>query len=364
MYFILFFILIISLSLILFLKHPQFGKMPSGNRLDEIKKAKNYSNGSFQNLNHTPPLAEGANMFSILKDFLFKKSNTKPLKKIPSLKTDLLNLAIEKDVLVWFGHSSYYIQIDKKRILVDPVFSGSASPLPFGVKSFNGSDIYTTDDIPEIDYLFITHDHWDHLDYKTIKKLTPKIKKVICALGVGEHLEHWGYHKNLIIEKNWNEEIKLEDGFIAHTVPSRHFSGRGIKRNASLWTSYVLITPTMKIFIGGDSGYDTHFAEIGNTFGSFDLAIIENGQYNKNWRYIHLLPDEILKVAKELNTKRLFPVHNSKFNLSLHSWDEPMSLIIENNKTENISLITPQIGEQVNLKDTTQKFTEWWKEIS
>jgi hypothetical protein len=230
-------ILLVSISVFLFLKHPQFGKMPSGKRLEEIKKATNYKDGAFQNNSFTPTFSEGTNPLKVVKEFIFKNKNTNPSDKIPSIKTDLLNLPIDEDVLVWFGHSSYFIQIDKKRILVDPVFSGSASPLPFGVKAFNGSDIYTPNDIPKIDYLFITHDHWDHLDYQTIRKLKPKIKKVICGLGVGEHLEHWGYDNNLIIEKNWNEEIVLEEGFIVHTVPSRHFSGRGLKRNAALWTS-------------------------------------------------------------------------------------------------------------------------------
>ena len=358
-------LIFILLAGIVFMHQPQFGKQPAGERLMIIKKSPNYKNGAFQNQSITPDLTEGANYFSVIRNFLFGKSKrAKPVDRIPSIKTDLLNLDINEDVLVWFGHSSYFIQIDGKRILVDPVLSGSASPLPFGTKAFKGADIYTANDISVIDYLFISHDHWDHLDYQTIIQLKTKIKKVICPLGVGEHLEYWGYNKNSIIEKDWNEEIILEVGFTVHTVPARHFSGRGIKRNQSLWMAFVLQTPTMKIFIGGDSGYDKHFAEIGKIFGIFDVVILENGQYNKAWKYIHSMPDEVLKIAKELNGKRMLPVHSSKFAIALHSWDEPMVKITELNKSANIQIMTPLIGEKVNLKDSTQQFTEWWKNIN
>lgn len=255
------------------------------------------------------------------------------------------------------------MQIDGKKILVDPVLSGYASPFSFSVKAFKGTNNYTTNDIPEIDYLFISHDHWDHLDYETILKLKSKIKKVISGLGTGAHFEHWGYQKNTIIEMDWNEQIVLDTGFVVNAVPARHFSGRGLKRNQSLWTAFILQTPTIKIFIGGDGGYDKHFSEIGKTFGPIDLAIIENGQYNKNWKHVHLMPDEIVKTVNDLNAKRLFIVHSSKFALGNHSWDEPLIRASANSKQANIHLLTPMIGEVVYLKDSTQQFTEWWKNV-
>ena len=257
-------IVIIILVVFLFVKQPKFGKLPSGERLKTIKKSPNFRNGAFQNLNSTPALTEGTGYYKVLKEFIFSdKSNTKPKRPIPSVKTDLLQLEKERDILVWFGHSSYFMQLDGKRILVDPVLSGSASPLPNGTKAFAGSDIYSTEDIPEIDFLFITHDHWDHLDYKTVVKLREKVTKVICGLGTGAHLEHWGYDTTRIFEKDWNESFEIANGFAVHTIPARHFSGRSFWRNKSIWTSFVLQTPNYKIFIGGDSGYDTHFAEAG-----------------------------------------------------------------------------------------------------
>jgi len=265
--------------------------------------------------------------------------------------------------LVWFGHSSYFIQINQKRILVDPVFSGSASPIPNTIKSFEGTDIYSAKDLPEIDYLFISHDHYDHLDHKTLVALKGKINNVICGLGVGSHFEHWGYDPKKIIEKDWYQKIELDKDFIVFIEPARHFSGRGLSRNNTLWASYVLQTSLFKIYLGGDSGYDTHYKEIGEKHGPLDLVILDNGQYDKAWRYIHNLPKDVLKAAVDLKAKRIFPVHSSKFALAAHPWNEPLSEITALNKGGNIPLITPKIGELVYLDMSDQKFENWWETI-
>ena len=265
--------------------------------------------------------------------------------------------------MVWFGHSSYFLQIDGKKILVDPVFSGNASPVKFTTKSFEGSDVYAAADIPVIDYLFITHDHYDHLDYETIIQLKPKIKKVITGLGTGAHLEHWGIDKNSIIEKDWNEKVVLDPGFIVNTTAGRHFSGRGFKRNGALWMSFMLTTPGMKIFLGGDSGYDTHFKDIGNKFGPFDLAILECGQYNEYWKYIHMMPEEVVQAALDLQAQVLMPVHWSKFSLALHAWDDPIMRVTKESKKKNVPIINPMIGEEVDLKKTGI-YATWWKNVA
>jgi len=354
-------ITILVATVYLFMQQPQFGKIPSGERLERIKKSPNYKDGAFQNLNHTPDLTEGATFLSVMKEFLFSKNEAKkPNQLVPSTKTDLLHLNPIEDVIVWFGHSSYFMQIDGKRILVDPVLSGSASPISFTTKAFKGTDMYSPDDFPEIDYLFISHDHWDHLDYKTIMKLKPKIKKIICGLGTGAHFEHWGFDTDMIIEQDWNETIVLDNGFKVHTVSARHFSGRGFTRNKALWMSYVLQTPTAKIFIGGDSGYDNHFGDIGNEFGPFDLAILENGQYDKSWKYIHMMPHEVIEAVKDLKAKTLFPVHSGKFVLANHDWNEPLTKIAALAEGNDFSLMTPQIGEKTDLKQSV-KFNNWWE---
>ena len=194
---------ILVIAVYLFMKQPQFGKVASGDRLEIIKRSPHYKRGQFLNISNTPALSEGVSYYSVLKEFFFGKSKRGiPGSSLPSKMVDLSAIPLDKDVLIWFGHSSYYMQLDGKKILVDPVFSGSASPVKFTTTSFKGSDVYTTDAIPEIDYLFITHDHWDHLDYETVTKLKPKIKKVITGLGVGEHLEYWGFDKNKVVEKD------------------------------------------------------------------------------------------------------------------------------------------------------------------
>ncbi len=286
---------------------------------------------------------------------------TEPTDTLPSIKTDLKNIPLTQNVLVWFGHSSYFIQLNGKRFLIDPVFSGRASPIPGSAKSFKGTDVYSTDDMPDIDVLLLSHDHYDHLDYRTIKKLTPKIKHIICGLGLGEHLEHWDVDPSNIIEKDWNETIIIADDVTLHTTPARHFSGRGFQKNNTLWLSFVLETPDFKIFLGGDSGYDNHFADIGETFGGFDLAILENGQYNEAWHEVHMMPEEVLTAAQDLKAKRIMPIHLSKFKLGFHPWDEPMTKLTELNQSVNIPLLTPIIGELVNLDDLDRPFKEWWR---
>jgi L-ascorbate metabolism protein UlaG (beta-lactamase superfamily) len=355
-------ILVIVLAVLAFFQQPQFGRRPTGKRLERIKQSPNYHDGAFQNISDTPSLTEGATFPSVIKEYFFgKHERLKPLGQMPAVKTNLHQLDINENVLVWFGHSSYYMQVDGKRILVDPVFSGHASPFSFTTNSFAGTDIYSVDDIPAIDYLFITHDHWDHLDYSTVKQLKPKVKQVITGLGTGSHLERWGYES--IIELDWNEAADLGDGFKTTAVSGRHFSGRGFIRNKTLWASFVFTSPNKQIFIGGDSGYDKHFAEIGRAFGPFDLAILENGQYNKSWKHIHMMPNEVLQAAKDLGAKKILPVHSSKFSLSLHTWDEPLSKVAALGKETGIPVLTPMIGEVLRLDGSNQQFTNWWEGV-
>jgi L-ascorbate metabolism protein UlaG (beta-lactamase superfamily) len=357
-------ILLICISGIYFFIHSRpFGASPRRDALKIFQASPRYKNGRFQNESNTPSLTEGAGFFSVLREFLFDKSKQRiPPSPLPSVKTDLLHLDPHKNLLVWFGHSSYFMQVDGKTILVDPVFSGNASPLSFTTKSFKGSDIYSVNDLPGIDYLFITHDHWDHLDYKTIAQLKPKVKKIITGLGTGSHLRFWGYDPDKVIEKDWYEKIRLDDGFFVNTIPARHFSGRGLKRNGSLWMSFVFTTPGKNIFIGGDSGYDHHFREAGKNFGPFDLAILEDGQYDKNWKYIHMSPEETVQAAIDLQAKKLLPVHWGKFSLSIHAWDEPILRVRKEAARQNIKLLHPKIGEAVWM-DEDKVFEAWWEEI-
>lgn len=350
---------------LIYMEQPQFGKLPSGERLERIQQSPNFREGQFHNLSDTPALAEGTSVWRIYYEFLFKKfPNTIPADSIPFVKTDLKNLNPNENVVIWFGHSSYLIQLNGKKYLIDPVFSGNASPIMGTNKSFSGADFYKVDDLPTIDYLLITHDHYDHLDYETILEIKPKVKQVVTALGVGTHLEYWGYGPEMIVELDWNESVNFEPNIEIVAVPARHFSGRTFKRNVTLWTSFVLRSGEEKIFIGGDSGYDPYLVTIGERFGPFDLAILENGQYNEKWRYIHFLPEETIKAAQDLKAKQLLPVHNSKFKLAQHTWREPLDRIAEEAKNKEVNLATPKIGEILIINDSLQTFEQWWKKLN
>ncbi len=295
-----------------------------------------------------------------LRDYLRASKDREPSQPLPSVKTDLNDLPATGATLVWFGHSSYLLKISGKTILVDPVFSGHASPVSFFGKNYPGSNVYRVADMPEIDILLLTHDHYDHLDYKTIRELRPKVKQVVASLGVGAHLERWDYAPGTIQELAWHEGTNLEGGIHLTALPSRHFSGRLFKRGQTLWSSFVLDAPNYKLYLGGDSGYDTHFAEIGAQYGPFDLAILECGQYNQNWPYIHMMPEQTAQAALDLRAKVLLPVHWGKFTLALHPWYEPIERVSKRTQELGLPLATPLIGQPIQIGNQYQN-TVWWR---
>lgn len=376
-----------------FLALPRFGRLPHGERRDRIEAFPTFRDGKLRNAAATPQFTGEKGFWGVLTEK--RPADVRPMAPVPALKTDLHNIDLAREVMVWFGHSSYFLQVDGKRVLVDPVFC-AAAPVKFINKPFPGTDIYTPEDIPETDYLIITHDHWDHLDYETIARLRERIGKVICPLGVGAHFERWGFARDRIVELAWGEQAALDGGDIIYCTLARHFSGRSLWPNRSLWASFLLQTPSQRVFIGGDGGYGTHFAEIGARFGGgeqvngeqvggrengeqtghpracgIDLAILECGQYSENWRHIHMAPEQTALAARDLGARRFVAVHNSKFALSRHPWNEPLERVSKEAErlsaeasAEGISgtpqLLTPMIGEIVELKKTDQNFEKWW----
>ncbi len=337
------FILVVT-GVLSFLSQPSFGKQPSGERLERIQRSPNYRNGMFQNQIPTPMMTGDGNRWQALWKFVFgNHKGLRPEKAMPAIRTDLKQLPQKSNLMVWFGHSSYFLQVDGKKILVDPVFY-AAAPVSFINKPFEGTDIFRPEDMPNIDLLIITHDHWDHLDYKTVKELRKKVSKVVCPLGVGAHFEYWGYHNEQLIELDWGEECQYSN-LIVHCLPSRHFSGRGLSSNKTLWASFLLESASLTLFLGGDGGYGPHFRQIGKRFPSIDWAILENGQYSKDWKYIHTMPEQQEKVISDLNAKRVVTVHHSKYALSNHPWDEPIKTAeyLRERKKQNVSI--PMIGE-------------------
>lgn len=356
-------VVLLAIFVYFYLQQPQFAQLPSNVRFPTTIAAE-YEQGTFHNQLPTPVMTRlsDKSQASAFIDFLFAKDeNSVPTVALPAVKTDLQALDPKENVVVWMGHSSYFIQTNGLRILIDPVFSENASPVPLTNVAFKGSNIYTAKDIPQIDYLLISHDHWDHLDYPTIMSLKDKIGEVITPLGVGTYFRQWGYDPKIIHEADWNTMYEGKNGLQIHTLPARHFSGRLLTRNKTLWGSFALISPAERLYLGGDSGYGPHFKDIGKQFGSFDVAILECGQYNQDWRLIHMTPEETAQAAVDLNAKALMPSHNSKFKLSHHAWNEPLKRVSKASEGKPYRLLTPRIGEKVETDDQTQQFTHWWE---
>lgn len=342
-----------------------FGKRPGGDRLMHIQQSPNYREGVFQNLSKTTVTTPDASFFKLLWTMWHSRKIVQPAQRLPFVKTDLRNLPDGQPVVVWFGHSSYLLKIDGKIILVDPVLSGNAAPFSFAVKAFPGADEYKVEDMPDPDVLVLTHDHYDHLDYQTIVRLKSRVKQVICSLGVGEHLEYWGLDKSSITEVDWWDSVEIA-GLQFTATPARHFSGRGLVRAKALWTSYVLTVNGYRIFLGGDSGYDTHFKTIGERFGPFDLAMLEIGQYNTMWPFIHVNPEESVQAALDLQAKLVLPVHWGKFALAYHPWDEPILRMLARARELNVPVTTPLIGEPLILSQpqtTNYPQQKWWEGV-
>lgn len=338
-----------------------FWANPSWDRLAKIEQSPNYHDGQFWNLTETPmmtPDENGENDTSILSWLKWDTGRRYPSQEIPSVKTDLKSLPKDQNTLVRLWHSAYFMILDWKTYLIDPTLV-TGSPVWFVNKPFPWTTIYQPEDIPEIDYLIITHDHYDHLDYFTMKEIKDKVWKIITSLWVWSHFERWGFDADDIIEMDRYDESDFDDNIQITCLPARHYSWR-FKQNKTLRSSFMLETPTKTIYIWWDSWYDKFFKEIWEKWPNIDLAIIENGQYDMQRRYIHMLPDDVVQAIKDLNAKKVLTVHNSKYAMANHDWDEPMIALDERLQKEEInSWITPIIWEIVELDNNNQKFTKW-----
>ncbi|HNS10985.1 MAG TPA: MBL fold metallo-hydrolase [Bacteroidia bacterium] len=337
-----------------------FGRKPKNEKRINYSTSPNFKDGIFVNIEPTSLNPNNVSMIKLLKDFNDRPKLVKPDRELPFVKTDLLNMNVDKLSVVWFGHSSYLIRSQGLTILVDPVLNGNASPVNFFGKAFAGADYYNAEHLPNIDLLIITHDHFDHLDYKTISKIHPRVKNIVTPLGVGSHLEYWNVDRNKITELDWWNGCHLDSGIEITATPARHFSGRTIKRATSLWASFVLRLHGHKIFIGGDSGYDEQFKIIGNKFNNFDIAFLECGQYGVNWPLIHMSPEETVRAAMDLKADILFPVHWGKFVLSTHVWNEPIERLSVQAGIEKQNFVSPMIGEVYEV-GSEQYAKNWWR---
>ena len=272
-------------------------------------------------------------------------------------------VSIDELNFTWLGHSSLLMQIHGMNILIDPVFSNRASPGSFiGPSRYSDLPI-TACDLPNIDIVVISHDHYDHLDYNTIKEIDSKVELYVVPLGVENHLERWGVDGKKIINMAWWEEINI-NGLMIECTPARHYSSRNMifDKFNTLWASWVFIDEYHKVYESGDSGFDTHFEDIHNKYGYFDLAFIEAGQYNNRWKDIHMTPEESVEAGKILGAKYIMPIHWGAYVLADHPWDDSASRFTIKAKEENIQYITPMVGETIRYTDNMNT-NNWWEEI-
>jgi L-ascorbate metabolism protein UlaG (beta-lactamase superfamily) len=353
-------LLMLILGIIVFVNvAPQFGARSKDERLNKIIYSANYRDGKFQNLVPTTMSGENTSMWKNGLKFMKKDKSREPDKVLETAKFNA-NQFIKNDkgiVVSWFGHSSLLINLNGKIVLTDPVFSETASPVSFmGVKRFAYSNQYNVEDLPEIDVVLISHDHYDHLDYPTIKKLKNKTKKFYVPLGVAAHLIRWGVDENKIVELDWWENNQFDEKLNFTSTPGRHFSGRkGVDKDYTLWCSWVIESVGEKVFYCGDSGYGGHFKQIGEKFGSFDLTLMECGQYNEGWPYIHMMPEQSVQAHIDLNGKTMIPIHWGKFKLSLHKWTEPIERARKEAERLSVSLLSPTPGEIIEIKTEKDK---------
>jgi L-ascorbate metabolism protein UlaG (beta-lactamase superfamily) len=296
--------------------------------------------------------------------FLFTDGDRTPDMPLPVISTDLSGFNGGKNrslSAVWLGHSSLLINMDGYKILTDPVFEKRISVI--GPTRFCGNPPLTTDQLPPLDAVIISHDHYDHLNRFSILGLKEKTRRFIVPLGVGSVLEEWGVLRERITELDWWEEYRPDQNLTVTAAPAQHFSGRGLfDRNRTLWASWVIAGPAHKIFFSGDSGYFKGFEEIGERYGPFDVTFLECGAYDLLWHKLHMLPEETARAHLDLKGRVLHPIHWGTFNLALHSWFEPMERIAAAAGRENIRLVTPRIGETTRYHEPLSR-KRWWRDF-
>lgn len=363
LFFVLLVLVLLGLALILYLHHPKFGQLPEGASLEIVQASPNYRDGEFKNEVETPLFTTDQSFMEVLIDNIrADKTGLTPESAIPSEPVNFKTLDPDRDLVVWLGHSSYYIQINGLRILLDPVFSQAAAPVSFANRAYAGTTVFAVDDFPELDLLLITHDHWDHLDYPTVTGLKDKVARVITPLGVGSYFRGWGFPDSMIQEGDWYDQFAVSDDVTVLITPARHYSGRMLERRQTFWSGFVLESPERRMFFSGDSGYGPHFAEIARRFRSFDLVALDQGQYDSRWANIHMTPEEAAQAAEELGAARLLPGHVGKFTLARHTWDEPFERMVDAAKGRSYDLLTPVLGTAVSFEDGEQTPPpHWWR---
>ncbi len=343
----------------------EMGAAPSGERLRRIEASPHWRDGAFRNLLDVPDFSgKRRSSWRAMLDFLTDRTvGLEPTVPGPLMKTPPGVAGVGDPPRP--GHSGFFLREAGLSILVDPAL-GAASPVPFAFKPFSGADVYQPADLPAADLLLITHDHYDHLDYLTIRAIKDRVRRVVCPLGVGAHFEYWGWPAERITELDWFESTRAGERLLVTLVPSQHFSGRTLKRNTTLWGGFVLEfaasgdAAAKTLYLSGDGGYGPHFSTIARRWPTIDLAVLEDGQYNTDWSTIHLMPAHWRQALQDLSPKRVMPCHNAKYALSRHVWTEPLETALESARVLGVPAALPKIGQAFDWASGADMSAAWW----
>ncbi|ANQ47783.1 hypothetical protein MY04_0401 [Flammeovirga sp. MY04] len=343
---------------------PEFGGSHTENDINRYKESGHYKDEGFYNLMPTSLDMNADSLWATLKEYVNGVQNQRPSRELDILKIGKEEI-VNNDSLtrvVWFGHSAFLLEIDDKKILLDPMLGDVPAPHPWlGESRYYKELPISIEDMPHIDAVLISHDHYDHLDYGSVMKLKDKVDDFFLPLGVGAHFRAWGIEEDRIHEMNWWDEIKYKQLDLVFT-PSRHFSGRGLTdRNATMWGSWIVKGIRHNIYFSGDGGYAEHFKEIGDKYGPFDLAMMECGQYNSKWAQIHMMPEQTAQAAVDVKAKLMVPIHWGAFTLALHSWTDPAVRVTKKAKELNMPITTPEIGEPIIVGEKSYPMSRWWE---
>lgn len=335
---------------------PTFGAKPTSDSLARMERSTHYRDGKFFNNEETRVDTRQPGESLGISNFLFPAKDKNPSTPLPSVRFDNSNFS--SGDFVWLGHSTLLFRSEQTNVLIDPVFN-RASPVPLGGKPFEMEVTPSIDGLPTIDVVLISHDHYDHLDHLAISELAASTGLFLVPLGNEAHLLRWGVPKAKIIELEWFESHSVGETVFTLT-PSRHFSGRNINnRFSTLWGSWVVQSDNLSVFLSGDSGYTKDFKLIGDRYGPFDIAFMENGAYNKNWSQIHMMPEQSVQAALDLNTKLFFPIHWGKFDLAMHQWKDPIERAVIAANKRRIPIVAPLVGQVFQLD--APPFELWWE---
>lgn len=353
---------ILLISIIMIDIWSAFGSRAEGARLERMQRSPQYADGQFFN---ALPERQIGSFFAVLQKWLLSdKAHREPLEPLPIVTRAGAEFVppVPDLRITWLGHSTLLVEIEGRRILTDPVWGKYASPgRLFGVERFYAPPL-PLDELPVVDAVVLSHDHYDHLNEETIRALATRIPRFIAPLGLGAHLEYWGVPAENITELDWWERTSVE-GLEVVSTPARHFSGRSLTdRNATLWSSWAFIGAERRVYFSGDTGMFPGFEEIGQRLGPFDMTMMETGAYNAAWADIHMGPEQAVRAHQMVRGRLMLPIHWGTFNLAFHGWTEPVERVLTAAEHAGVTVALPRPGESI-APDAPRPDQRWWPAV-